>query len=217
MNLAQMIDHTLLKPDATEPMIAKLCDEAIAYGFKAVCVNPFWVRCANEHLKKSEVAVCTVIGFPLGATTIHAKVEESLAALTDGATEFDMVINVGALKCQMTDIVRSEIAAIVEAVQGKIVKVIVETCLLTDAEKLLACTLAKDAGAHFVKTSTGFSASGATVADVALMRKTVGKEMGVKASGGVRDLKTALEMVSHGANRIGTSSGVSILSSMLRS
>jgi deoxyribose-phosphate aldolase len=211
MDIAAMIDHTLLKPEATAPMIQKLCQEAAQHHFKAVCVNPCWVKLAAAYLKGSGVLVATVIGFPLGASHPAGKSVECSLALQDGAEEFDVVMNIGALKSGHTDFVQKEIGSLVDAVKGKTVKVILETCLLTDEEKKLACRLAKEAGAHFVKTSTGFGAAGATLEDVALMRAAVGSQLGVKASGGIRDLNTALAMVAHGATRLGTSSGVSLV------
>lgn len=211
-DLAPYIDHTLLKPGATEADILRLCDEARTYGFYAVCVNPYWVRTAAKRLEGTPVKVCTVIGFPLGATPTAVKVYETKQALSDGANEVDMVLNIGALKSGHESAVRDDIAAVVQAVEGKaLVKVILETGLLTDEEKALACRLAKEAGAHYVKTSTGFGPGGATVADVRLMREVVGAEMGVKASGGVRDAQTARAMIGAGATRIGTSSGVAIV------
>lgn len=210
--LAGMIDHTLLKPDATEAQITKLCEEAREHGFASVCVNPGWVPLAADLLDGSAVRVCTVIGFPLGATTSTAKAFEAMDALRNGATEVDMVINMGLLKSGKDDEVREDIAVVAEEVREKaLLKVILETGLLTDAEKVKACQLAKEAGADFVKTSTGFGHGGATVADVALMRKTVGPEMGVKASGGIRDYETAMAMIQAGANRIGASAGISIV------
>lgn len=210
--LAGMIDHTLLKPDATEAQITKLCEEAREHGFASVCVNPGWVPLAADLLDGSAVRVCTVIGFPLGATTSTAKAFEAMDALRNGATEVDMVINVGLLKSGKDDEVREDIAVVAEEVREKaLLKVILETGLLTDAEKVKACQLAEEAGADFVKTSTGFGHGGATVADVALMRKTVGPEMGVKASGGIRDYETAMAMIQAGANRIGASAGISIV------
>jgi deoxyribose-phosphate aldolase len=210
--LNRMIDHTLLKPEATKAQIEKLCAEAKEYHFMSVCVNPTWVKYAAELLAGTDVKVCTVIGFPLGANTPAVKAFETAQAIQDGATEVDMVINIGALKSGMYDLVLDDIKAVVQAAQGKaLTKVIIETCLLTDEEKVKACELAKEAGADFVKTSTGFSTGGATVADIALMRKTVGPEMGVKASGGVRDTATAKAMVEAGANRIGASASVAIV------
>lgn len=211
--LAKLIDHTLLKPDATEEQIRKLCEEAKTNQFMSVCVNPYWVPFCAEQLKGSDVKVCTVIGFPLGANRTEIKAVEAEDAIDRGAAEVDMVINVGALKSGKYDVVLSDIKAVVDASAGRaLVKVIIETGLLTDAEKVKACELAKKAGADFVKTSTGFGAGGATVADVALMRQTVGPEMGVKASGGVRDYESTIAMVRAGATRIGASAGVSIIS-----
>lgn len=207
----QMIDHTLLKADATESMIALLCDEAILYGFKSVCINPCWIRFAADRLNISSVLVATVVGFPLGAGTTATKVAETLQCVDLGADELDMVINIGALKSGHLNLVGNEIEQVVASASGKTIKVIIETCYLSEAEKVSACQLAKRAGAHFVKTSTGFGSHGATLEDVALMRREVGEEMGVKASGGIRDLKTALAMVAHGATRLGTSSGVQIV------
>jgi deoxyribose-phosphate aldolase len=211
-NLARMIDHTLLKPEATADQVRKLCQEALTYNFASVCVNPTWVALAAELLKDSPVKVCTVIGFPLGATTPEAKAAETADAIKNGATEVDMVLNVGALKSGMDDLVLRDVKAVVEAARGKaLVKVILETCLLTDEEKVKACQICKEAGADFVKTSTGFGSGGATVHDVALMRRTVGPDMGVKASGGIRDFETAKAMVEAGANRIGASASVNIV------
>nr|QPB69182.1 deoxyribose-phosphate aldolase [synthetic construct] len=212
MNIAKMIDHTLLKPEATEQQIVQLCTEAKQYGFAAVCVNPTWVKTAARELSGTDVRVCTVIGFPLGATTPETKAFETTNAIENGAREVDMVINIGALKSGQDELVERDIRAVVEAAAGRaLVKVIVETALLTDEEKVRACQLAVKAGADYVKTSTGFSGGGATVEDVALMRKTVGDRAGVKASGGVRDWKTAEAMINAGATRIGTSSGVAIV------
>ncbi|SFJ09198.1 deoxyribose-phosphate aldolase [Thermoflavimicrobium dichotomicum] len=210
-HIAAMIDHTLLKPEATRDDIVKLCEEAKAHQFASVCVNPYWVRVAAEQLADSPVKVCTVIGFPLGATPKEVKAYETKQAVQDGATEIDMVLNIGALKSGDFDTVKKDIQAVVEAAAGNLVKVILETGLLTDEEIIQASKLSKEAGAHFVKTSTGFLAGGATVHAVELMRKTVGEEVGVKASGGVRDLETAEKMIQAGANRIGTSSGVAIV------
>lgn len=213
VNIANMIDHTLLKPEATEEQIVQLCTEAKQYGFASVCVNPSWVKTAARELSGTDVRVCTVIGFPLGATTPETKAFETKNAIENGAREVDMVINIGALKSGADDWVERDIRAVVEAAAGKaLVKVIIETALLTDDEKVRACQLAVKAGADYVKTSTGFSGGGATVEDVALMRKTVGDNVGVKASGGVRDRKTAEAMIEAGATRIGTSSGVAIVS-----
>lgn len=205
-----LIDHTLLKPDATSSMIESLCREAIENNFYAVCVNPCFVKFAKDLLKGSNVKVATVIGFPLGANTKEVKAFETEDAIKNGADEVDMVINIGALKNKDYDLVKEDIKSVVEAAKGKIVKVIIETCLLTDDEKKKACELALEAGAHFVKTSTGFSSGGATVEDVKLMKSVVGDKMGIKASGGIRDLETARKMIEAGATRLGTSSGVKI-------
>ncbi|WP_445612726.1 deoxyribose-phosphate aldolase [Geobacillus sp. YF-1] len=211
-NMAKMIDHTLLKPEATKEQIIQLCREAKQYGFASVCVNPAWVKAAARELSGTDVRVCTVIGFPLGATTPETKAFETNNAIENGAGEVDMVINIGALKSGDDELVERDIRAVVEAAAGKaLVKVIIETALLTDEEKVRACQLAVKAGADYVKTSTGFSGGGATVEDVALMRRTVGDKAGVKASGGVRDRETAEAMIAAGATRIGTSSGVAIV------
>jgi deoxyribose-phosphate aldolase len=212
MDIAGMIDHTLLKPEATKEQIKKLCEEAKEYKFASVCVNPGWVKYASELLAGTGVNVVTVIGFPLGATTLEAKVFEAKNAVENGASEVDMVINIGALKGGDNDYVEKEIRAVVDAVKGKaLTKVIIEACLLTDEEKVRACELAVKAGADYVKTSTGFSTGGATVEDVKLMRKTVGPNVGVKASGGVRSAEDAKNMIEAGASRIGASSGVAIV------
>lgn len=208
--VAALIDHTLLKANATQSQITQLCEEAKQFAFASVCVNPAYVALAKQILKDSPVKVCTVVGFPLGATTPYAKAQETLDAVRNGAEEIDMVINVGALKSGDYETIREEIRAVKEACQGRILKVILETALLTDEEKVKACEIARDVGADFVKTSTGFGPGGATVEDVALMRRTVGLGLGVKASGGVRDLKTAIDMVRAGANRIGASASVKI-------
>ncbi|NLY43247.1 MAG: deoxyribose-phosphate aldolase [Clostridiaceae bacterium] len=211
-DIASKIDHTLLKADATVSEIKKLCKEAKQYSFASVCVNPSYVKLASQLLEQSGIRVCTVVGFPLGATTTRTKVAETVEAIENGATEIDMVINIGALKSGKMDIVKEDIKSVVEAAKGKAkVKVIIETCLLTDEEKIQACSVAKEAGADFVKTSTGFSTGGATVEDVQLMRKTVGNEMGVKASGKIRDYETAVAMLNAGANRLGTSSSIAIV------
>lgn len=211
--LARKIDHTLLKPEATKEQIEKLCDEAKTYRFYSVCVNPSWVETATELLKGTDVKVCTVIGFPLGATTTEVKREETKDAIAKGATEVDMVIPVGKLKSGQVEAVKMDIAAVVEAAKDQaLVKVIIETSLLTEEEKVKACQLAVEAGADYVKTSTGFSTGGATVEDIRLMRQTVGPDIGVKASGGIRDLKTANAMIEAGASRIGASSSVAIVS-----
>ncbi len=213
VNLAKMIDHTLLKPDATPDQIAQLCFEARKYQFASVCVNPAWVKLCAQLLEGSPVKVCTVIGFPLGATASEVKAFETTNAIDQGATEIDMVINIGALKARELDLVAKDIRGVVNAAhsRGMIVKVILETTLLSDEEKTIACLLSKEAGADFVKTSTGFSGGGATVHDVALMRQAVGPEMGVKASGGVRTYEDAENMIKAGATRIGASAGVKIL------
>lgn len=211
-DVASMIDHTLLKPEVTKDQIVTLCGEAREYQFASVCVNPYWVETAAAELSGSGVKVCTVIGFPLGASTKETKAFETQDAINKGAQEIDMVLNIGALKSGDEETVEADIRAVVEAASGKaIVKVILETCLLTNDEKIIACRLSKQAGADFVKTSTGFSTGGATVEDVALMRLTVGEEMGVKASGGVRSLEDVKEMAAAGATRIGASSGVKIM------
>ncbi|WP_333870398.1 deoxyribose-phosphate aldolase [Desulforamulus putei] len=209
--LHQLIDHTLLKAAATPEEIEKLCQEAREHRFASVCVNPCYVGLAAALLKDSGVPVCTVIGFPLGAATPEVKAFETAQALLHGATEFDMVLNLGALKAKDYEYVERDIASVVQAAGGHTVKVIIETCCLTEEEKVMACRLAQRAGAHFVKTSTGFGAGGATAEDVALLRRTVGETMGVKASGGLKTAAEALQMVEAGANRIGTSSGVKIV------
>ncbi|HSJ70392.1 MAG TPA: deoxyribose-phosphate aldolase [Acidimicrobiia bacterium] len=213
VDLAKYIDHTLLRPDATLAEIEVLCDEALAFGFASVCINPTWVRVAAERLRGSSVKVCTVIGFPLGANTPDIKSMEARKALREGAREVDMVINIGALKSGDLELVRMDIEKVVDAAHesGAICKVILETSLLTDEEKVIASSLAKQAKADFVKTSTGFSGGGATVYDVALMRETIGPDMGVKASGGVRTLEDAEDMIAAGATRIGASAGVQIV------
>ncbi|MFF2877357.1 deoxyribose-phosphate aldolase [Gottfriedia sp. NPDC057991] len=212
MNYASLVDHTLLRADAKREEIAKLAEEAKEFSFASVCINPTWVSYASELLKGSSVKVCTVIGFPLGANTPEVKAFETTNAIENGAEEVDMVINISALKEKNDELVERDVRAVVEAAKGKaLVKVIIETCLLTDEEKVRACELSVKAGADFVKTSTGFSTGGATVEDVALMRKTVGENVGVKASGGVRNLKDVESVVTAGANRIGTSSGVKIV------
>ncbi|TDF93009.1 deoxyribose-phosphate aldolase [Paenibacillus piri] len=212
MDLAGMIDHTLLRADATKAEITELTEKAKKYKFASVCVNPIWVAYSAEQLSGTGVKVCTVIGFPLGATTPAVKAFEAKDALANGATEVDMVINIGALKDGNNEFVEQDIQAVVDATKGKaIVKVIIETSLLTDEEKTRACELSVKAGADFVKTSTGFSTGGATPEDVALMRKTVGEHVGVKASGGVRSLEDMKKMIAAGANRIGASSGAKIM------
>lgn len=212
MNINKLIDHTALKPNTNKESILKLIAEAKTYDFASVCVNPCWVALAHQELKNTDVKVCTVIGFPLGANTTEVKVFETKDAIEKGAQEIDMVINIAMLKDKEYDYVENEIHQIVDAAKDKaIVKVIIETCLLTDEEKIKACELSQKAGADFVKTSTGFSTGGATVHDIALMRKTVGAEMGVKASGGVHTHEEALAMVEAGATRIGASAGVKLL------
>lgn len=210
--LHEFIDHTLLKPEATAEQITKLCQEALEYQFKSVCLNPYWVPLAANLVKGSVVEVCTVIGFPLGAITAKVKAYEVTEVIQNGATEVDMVLNIGALRSGQTDVVLNDIGSVVQAAKGKaLVKVILETCYLTKEEKIKACELSKLAGANFVKTSTGLGSSGATVEDVMMMRQTVGPEMGVKAAGGVKDYETAIRMLKAGANRLGTSSGVNII------
>ena len=211
MKYNKLIDHTLLKQDATPEQIVKLCEEAKEFDFMSVCVNPAYVPLAASVLKGSDVKVCTVIGFPLGMNLTRTKVDEAALCIAQGATEIDMVINVGMLKAHEDDYVREEIKLLKEVAGKLVLKVIIETCLLTDEEKVRACRLSKEAGADFVKTSTGFSTGGATVHDVKLMRETVGKEMGVKASGGVRTHEDLLAMVEAGASRIGTSNGTKII------
>jgi deoxyribose-phosphate aldolase len=211
-SLASMIDHTLLKPDATAEQIKKLCREAREYKFASVCVNTSYVPLTVEMLRGSGVKTCCVVGFPLGACTTKAKVAETKEAIGNGATEIDMVVNVGALKSGNWDFVKDDIESIVIVVKDKaLVKVIIETCLLNDGEKMKVCQIAKMVGADFVKTSTGFSTGGAKVEDIRLMRHVVGPNFGVKASGGIRDYETAMAMVRAGANRLGTSSGIAIV------
>lgn len=212
-DIAKLIDHTLLKPEATRDQIAQLCREAREYGFAAVCVNPCYVGLAAELLRGSPVKVCSVVGFPLGATLPEVKAYEARRAIEEGAAEIDMVINIGALKSGDLELVRRDIAAVVDVchAKGALCKVIIEAALLSDEEKVLACQLAKAAGADYVKTSTGFGPGGATVHDVALMRRTVGPEMGVKAAGGIRSYEAAKAMLEAGATRIGASAGVKIV------
>ena len=208
---SKYFDHTILKAEATETQVAKICDEALANDFASVCVNQYYTRFVAEKLKGSDVKVCTVVGFPLGMSDTGVKAFETKAAIEDGAQEIDMVINVGALKDKKYDYVKNDIHTLKEVCGSDIVlKVIIETCLLTDEEKVKACELAKEAGADFVKTSTGFSTGGATSHDIALMRKTVGSDMGVKASGGVRTREDAMNMVENGATRIGASASIAI-------
>jgi deoxyribose-phosphate aldolase len=211
--LARLIDHTMLKPEATPAEIERLCEEALRYRFASVCVNPAYVPLAATKLAETEVAVCTVIGFPLGATTTTAKACEAEQALDDGATELDMVLFIGALKAGDRERVEEDIAAVARICHdgGGLLKVIIETALLSDEEKVLACEVAQDADADFVKTSTGFAASGAKLEDVRLMRETVGPDIGVKAAGGIHSYEEAMAMIEAGANRIGASAGVRIV------
>jgi len=213
--MTQYIDHTLLKPDATTEMIDKLCEEAIRFNFKAVCVNSGSVARVADRLKGSDVAICSVVGFPLGAMHTQAKSAETRHAVEGGAGELDMVLNIGALKSGDLKTVEFDIREVrYTAGTGRILKVIIETCLLTEEEKVRACEIAQSAGADFVKTSTGFAGGGASVADVALMRKAVSEKVGIKASGGIKDAETACSMIIAGANRIGTSSGVAIVQAL---
>lgn len=209
--IASMIDHTLLKPEATPAQVEKLCAEAAEYHFASVCVNPVYIPLAARLLDGTGVKVCCVVGFPLGAIAPEQKAAEAASCAAMGAEELDMVIHVGAAKAGDWALVQRDIAGVVKAAAGRTVKVIIETCLLIDEEKVKACEAAKAAGADFVKTSTGFSTGGATTHDIALMRKTVGPEMGVKASGGIRDYATAMAMIEAGANRIGASAGIEIV------
>ena len=212
MKLAKYIDHTLLKPEAAESAILALCQEAKEYQFKSVCVQPYWVKTAAAALQDSDVLVCTVIGFPHGMNTPETKAFETKQAIAQGADEVDMVINIGATKTHDYDLVKRDIAAVVQAANGEATtKVIIETTLLTDEEKVTVCQLAKEVGADFVKTSTGFAGGGATIHDVTLMRQTVGEDMGVKASGGVRTYEDAIAFIEAGATRLGASSGVAIV------
>ncbi len=213
--LAGFIDHTLLRPDATGKDVLRVCDEAVSFGFAAVCINPVFVPLVADRLKETGVNTCTVVGFPLGANATETKVKEAVLAVTRGAREIDMVLQVGLLKEGKYEAVGRDIEEVVRNVRevnpGTVVKVIIETCLLTDEEKIRACKLAEAAGANYVKTSTGFSAGGATLPDVVLMRGAVGPKLGVKASGGIRSLRQTIDFIRAGAGRIGTSSGVSIL------
>lgn len=212
MKIQQYIDHTLLKPDATEEAVKKICAEARQYEFASVCVNAYYTSLVRKELEGTNVKTCVVVGFPLGATTKEVKAFETKQVIENGAQEVDMVINVGALKAKNYDVVREDIKAVVDAAKGKaLVKVIIETCLLTDEEKVKVCQIAKEVGADFVKTSTGFSTGGATAHDVKLMRDTVGTEMGVKASGAVRTREDADAVIAAGASRIGASSSISIV------
>lgn len=211
MNYNKYIDHTLLKPDCLDEQIEKLCLEAKKYDFASVCVNPGYVKMCHDLLKNTDVKVCTVIGFPLGATSTESKVAEIRQAIKDGATELDMVINISRLKCKDDEYVENEIALLKKECGDLVLKVIIETCLLTEEEKVRACELSVKAHADFVKTSTGFSTGGATVEDVKLMSETVKGQAKVKASGGIRDSKTFLAMIEAGASRVGASSGVKII------
>lgn len=211
MEFNRLVDHTLLAPNAREGQIIQLCKEAKEHHFASVCVNSGWVKTCAKELKGTDVNVCTVVGFPLGATSLESKVFETRQALSDGANEIDMVINIGKLKDGDNDFVREEIKRLKETCGEHVLKVIIETCLLSDEEKVRACLLAKEAGADFVKTSTGFSTGGATKEDVALMRKTVGDKMGVKASGGIKNKQDAQAMVEAGATRLGTSHGLDLI------
>ncbi|MDP3387744.1 MAG: deoxyribose-phosphate aldolase [Eubacteriales bacterium] len=210
-NLASYIDHTILKPDTTIDQVRQVCEEATQYKFASVCVNPYYVKHVKEFLKGSGVAVTSVIGFPLGCTMKEVKAFEAKMAVNAGADELDMVINIAALKNKNYDVVLEDIQAVVNAAEGKTVKVIIETCLLTEEEKVKACELSKEAGADFVKTSTGFSTAGATEEDVKLMKKTVGDTLKVKASGGIRDHEKTMQMINAGADRIGASASVDIV------
>ncbi len=212
MKIEQYIDHTLLKPQASEEEIIKICAEAREYGFASVCVNAYYTSLVRRELEGTNVKTCVVVGFPLGATTKEVKAFETKQAIENGAQEVDMVVNVGAIKSNKYEIVKEDIKAVVDAANGNaLVKVILETCLLTDEEKVKACQIAKEVGADFVKTSTGFSTGGATVHDIKLMRETVGKEMGVKASGAVRTTEDAKAVIEAGASRIGASSSIAIV------
>ena len=210
-NINQLIDHTILKPEASIDDIRKLCIEAKEYNFYSVCVNSAYVNVAYNFLLHSNVKVCSVVGFPLGAMIKEAKAYEAKFAVDSGAEEIDMVINIGLLKSGKIDLFERDIKKVREACKASVLKVIIETCLLTDKEKILACQIAKEYGADFVKTSTGFSTGGATEHDIELMRKTVGDKMGVKASGGIKTYENAIRMINAGANRLGTSSGIAIM------
>ena len=209
--ISKLIDHSILNPETTIDDIRKLCIEAKEYGFYSVCVNSAYVNVAYNFLLHSDVKVCSVVGFPLGTMMKEAKAYETKVAIDSGADEIDMVINVGLLKSKKIDLFERDIKKVRDACHASVLKVIIETCLLTDQEKVLACKIAKECGADFVKTSTGFSAAGATEHDVKLMRETVGKEMGVKASGGIKTYEDALKMIEAGANRLGTSNGIAIV------
>ena len=214
VDIARFIDHTLLKPNATAEQVEQFCQEAITYDFASVCVNPTWVPLAADLLTEARPVVCTVIGFPLGANLPEVKAFETAECIAAGAQEVDMVINVGALRSGDLELVERDIRGVVQAAGGVTVKVIIETALLTEEEKIVACELAQAAGADFVKTSTGFSGGGATVADIELMRRTVGPDMGVKASGGIRNAEDARAMIAAGATRLGASAGIQIMQEM---
>ncbi|WP_071139160.1 deoxyribose-phosphate aldolase [Sporanaerobacter sp. PP17-6a] len=217
MDIARFIDHTLLKPDATEEMIENLCNEAKKYNFYAVCINPYYVKLAKNILRNSNVKIATVIGFPLGANTGKIKALEAEESIKDGADELDMVISIAALKNKDYDKVKEDIEEVVKKAKGNaLVKVIIETCLLTEDEKVRACNLSLEAGANFVKTSTGFNGKGATVEDIRLIKSVVGDKMKIKASGGIRDYETAIKMIEAGANRIGASSSVKIVQDSIK-
>jgi len=213
MQLNKYIDHTILKATATPKDIVQLCAEAVQFKFYAVCVNGCYVKLAKSEIKKSEVKIAAVIGFPLGAMSTESKIAEAIQCVADGADEIDMVINIGLLKAGQADLVEDEIAAIKKAIGKQVLKVIIETCYLTDDEKKMACRAALNAGADFVKTSTGFGTGGATIEDVKLMKAQVGDKLKIKASGGIRDLKTALEYIELGVSRLGTSSGIALVTS----
>ena len=210
--IARFIDHTMLRPEATQAMILQLCQEAKQFNFATVCVNPVWVSLCVELLEDSDVLTCTVVGFPLGANTTESKALEAEELVSLGAAEIDMVLNIGNLKDKDYSSVYDDVLQVVDAADDAIVKVIIETCLLNEEEKIAACVLCKEAGAHYVKTSTGFGKSGATTQDVELLRRVVGPEIGVKAAGGIRDYRTAVSMLKAGASRIGTSAGVTVVS-----
>lgn len=215
--LAKMIDHTILKADATQYEIEKICREALEYNFCSVCLNPYWVKYASTILKDSDIKICTVIGFPLGASMSEAKAKEASLSIDAGASEVDMVLNIGLLKSGKIKEAFNDIKMVRDASKGKVLKVIIETCLLTDEEKKQACEMSKEAAADFVKTSTGFSTAGAKIDDIKLMRSIVGSDMGVKASGGVRSYQDVLNFYEAGANRFGTSAGVDIMNGLISS
>lgn len=211
MNVAKYIDHTMLNPDATKNQIKKLCDEAKKYKFASVCVNPYYVKYASEELRGTDIDITCVVGFPLGSNLSQIKKFETQEAINCGADEIDMVLNISALKNNEIDIVKKDIDLVIEAANGKVVKVIIETCLLTKKEKILACEIIKECGADFAKTSTGFSSGGATLDDVKLMKEIVGSNIGIKASGGIRTLEDVKKFIKAGASRIGASKSVSII------